>query len=331
MKILFLIGNGFDKNLGLPTSYFEFYDYYLNKRRDNLDENIIRLHNDIKSNKGNWSDLELALGKYLANVYDVNVANLLHKSLKFSLLEYLSNITKGISFNIGEKNKFIEDLISPEKYLLNSDENAIKEYKSLSQYNSLSIITFNYDYLLESIFQFEQLPLKMDKYNTLNRLVHIHGTLEDGMILGVDNEDQIGNVSLLTDSMIRNKYLKPSYCKICRDNRDIICRELILEADLFFLYGLSLGDTDKRWWQLIVDRLMNSNKKLVLFWFDNDLCFSSQEVAERYEEKQRIKRLFLRHSFLDDELIQDISDNIIVKFVSEVDNEFLKVKLEQSK
>ena len=28
MKILFLIGNGFDKNLGLPTSYLEFYDYY---------------------------------------------------------------------------------------------------------------------------------------------------------------------------------------------------------------------------------------------------------------------------------------------------------------
>ena len=28
MKILYIIGNGFDLNIGLKTSYTNFYDYY---------------------------------------------------------------------------------------------------------------------------------------------------------------------------------------------------------------------------------------------------------------------------------------------------------------
>ena len=30
MKVVYLIGNGFDLNLGLKTSYSDFYTYYLN-------------------------------------------------------------------------------------------------------------------------------------------------------------------------------------------------------------------------------------------------------------------------------------------------------------
>lgn len=333
MNILFLIGNGFDKNLGLPTSYLEFYDYYLNKNSyQYMDDNIVKLHNNIKGNKGNWSDLEFGLGRYLVNVHDVGIANLLHKNLKFNLLEFLTNVTEGYTCNKNERDKFIQDLLFPERYLLNSDRDIIRDYMSDSNsiVNYLNIITFNYDSILERIIQIDQKPVRLNNNNLLNKIVHIHGTLEEGMILGLDNEEQIGNVSLLADSLIRNKYLKPYYCKICRDNRDIICRDLIMGADLFFIFGLSIGDTDKRWWQLIIERLIVSNKKLVLFWFDKDLKFSNQEVAERYEEEQRIKNIFFRHAILDNEIKENISENIIVKIVSPEDNEFLKVKIERS-
>lgn len=33
MKITFLIGNGFDINLGLKTKYSEFLDYYLDSKK----------------------------------------------------------------------------------------------------------------------------------------------------------------------------------------------------------------------------------------------------------------------------------------------------------
>ena len=38
MQTVFLLGNGFDVNLGLKTRYAEFYDYYLNIRTEN--ENV---------------------------------------------------------------------------------------------------------------------------------------------------------------------------------------------------------------------------------------------------------------------------------------------------
>ena len=36
MNILYLIGNGFDLNLGLPTRYSDFLEYYFNRAPLNL-------------------------------------------------------------------------------------------------------------------------------------------------------------------------------------------------------------------------------------------------------------------------------------------------------
>ena len=67
MQTVFLIGNGFDVNLGLKTRYTEFYDYYLNIPTKN--ENVKKLKLHLKENKSDfWSDLEIGLGKYTANL-----------------------------------------------------------------------------------------------------------------------------------------------------------------------------------------------------------------------------------------------------------------------
>lgn len=65
MQTVFLIGNGFDVNLGLKTRYAELYDYYLNIRTEN--KNIKNLKQHLKENRSDlWSNLEIALGKYTA-------------------------------------------------------------------------------------------------------------------------------------------------------------------------------------------------------------------------------------------------------------------------
>ena len=43
MNITYLIGNGFDLNLGLRTRYTDFYDYYLNNTESDT-ENISKLN-----------------------------------------------------------------------------------------------------------------------------------------------------------------------------------------------------------------------------------------------------------------------------------------------
>lgn len=62
MRILLIVGNGFDLNLGLPTSYRHFYKYYL-EHTESRNEHVNKLKSIIKDDIENWSDLELKLGE----------------------------------------------------------------------------------------------------------------------------------------------------------------------------------------------------------------------------------------------------------------------------
>lgn len=56
MRITFMIGNGFDKNVGLNTGYDDFYK--------SLPENTLYgIFKSIKTDTALWSDMEEGLGK----------------------------------------------------------------------------------------------------------------------------------------------------------------------------------------------------------------------------------------------------------------------------
>ena len=60
-----MVGNGFDINLGLKTTYSEFIESYLKDDSSNEQitafKNIIR--DEIKENPATWADAEMAFGK----------------------------------------------------------------------------------------------------------------------------------------------------------------------------------------------------------------------------------------------------------------------------
>ena len=62
MKTLYIIGNGFDLNLGLKTSYKDFYQHYMSV--ESTTKSIADLKDSISMDYSSWSDLELALGQY---------------------------------------------------------------------------------------------------------------------------------------------------------------------------------------------------------------------------------------------------------------------------
>ena len=327
MNILFLLGNGFDKNLGLPTSYNEFYDYYLSDKvkPELLNDDVVELRREIGEHRPDWSDLELQMGRYLLKVNSEQAADSLHRSIKFSLIEYLNLVLKDFSCNDSQKKKFFADMISPEKYLLEEDKNVISNYKKRETYKYVNVISFNYDEILESIVGWNYAPVKLNDYYTLNSVIHVHGTLKEGMIIGVDNEEQFHNDTLINSSLLKNKYIKPNYCAIARDGRDRRCKALINEAHIFYMFGLSIGETDKRWCKYIAERLRVSDAKLVIFWFDRDNRFTSQDVVEKFEEEQRIKRLFLGHSDFDDVTFEKVQKQIYIKILTQQESGFLKI------
>lgn len=327
MNILFLLGNGFDKNLGFPTSYAEFYDYYLSDKLkpELLNDDVKKLRDDIDENRGDWSDLELQMGRYLSKVDDEQTADTIHRSLKFGLIEYLNSVLSGFSCNDEQRKKFVADLISPERYLLVEDRNAISEFKQRETYKYVNVISFNYDDIFESIVGFGSTPVTLNDKYRLNGVLHIHGTLKECLIIGLDNEEQFHNSKLLQSSKLRNKYIKSNYCKIARDGRDRRCKSLINDANIFYMFGLSIGETDKRWWEYIAERLRVSNAKLIIFWFDKDNRFTGQDVVEQFEEEQRIKNLFLSYTNFDETLKEVLLNQIYVKIFTQQEGGFLKI------
>ncbi len=86
MKVLFLIGNGFDCNIGLRTTYMDFYPYYIMQfPNDNLAKTI-------KNDYRRWSDLELGLGEYLKglSISDLDKFYDEKGNIESSLTEYLT-------------------------------------------------------------------------------------------------------------------------------------------------------------------------------------------------------------------------------------------------
>ena len=96
MNILYLIGNGFDLNLGLKTSYKDFLNYYKALKMDHQKDSILRFISYIEDKKllgdPNWSDIEIQMGQYTETFMtpdSVDVAKDFHDDLVFALSEYI--------------------------------------------------------------------------------------------------------------------------------------------------------------------------------------------------------------------------------------------------
>ena len=148
MNIVHIIGNGFDLNLDLKTSYKDFYDYYIKINSKN--EIIELLKREIKSNSENWSDLELALGKFTSKIKTVDEFEVIRRDIILNLSNYLKVIEDSFDFKkviIGELLMFLG---APNRKLRNGDK-----------------IKFEHEYLS---FRFKKSPnkhtrdKKMDKF-----------------------------------------------------------------------------------------------------------------------------------------------------------------------
>ena len=98
MKIIIILGNGFDISFGLKTKYTDFYYDFLMKNQDHynifMGENQA-IHRElvtmIKDNKdvSYWSDLELLIGRSLELFSSIDTLQKEKAYLEQSLNEYL--------------------------------------------------------------------------------------------------------------------------------------------------------------------------------------------------------------------------------------------------
>ena len=263
MNILYIIGNGLDIAHHLKTSYQEFFQHYLAIQTKDVD--IASMKTDIEKNRyKTWSDLEIGLGLYSGKCSSKEVFLKCLADLKTNLKRYLEGELEKIKLYDKTSLKRLyelDDLFEPEP--LERYRAFLSDYPNES--NDIDIITLNYTPTLEAITGFEGTPVRLNAMDELNSILHVHGTLDNMMTMGVNDASQIANASLSSDIDVIEEFIKPEYNDACMNNKNNACKALIEEADIIVIYGSSVGPSDDIWWKLIGKRLVANDYPLLVY------------------------------------------------------------------
>lgn len=344
MKITFLLGNGFDLQCGLKTSYTDFYEYifenkYGIKLTQQEDETALsRIDNIIYSEIyksrdriDTWADLELQLGKLTNKISndsngDRQFSNRFlddFESLRTDLNDYLKKVqiqeeTK-ITDDFSDKllltmDKFFEGLLEKEydelKKMLNENIHSTFEY---------SVVSFNYTNTLKKIFNHCRKTEKVNgfvsssyyqKFNS--NIINVHGVIDRFLTLGVNDETQLATDLFDEEDLV--DLLKPNSLEDTREYRRRDAENYIKNSDIVVIFGMSMGVTDIYWWEKVATVIINDkNKKLIIHSYEENPSFlSSREVRLRRKKKEDEFISRLTNLDLSDETISQLRNQMYI-------------------
>lgn len=315
MNITFVLGNGFDIQLGLQSRYSDFLQEYVKIIPDDND-NIKEFKNYLsqKTTQELWSDAEKAMGAYLGQYSDATIEVYNERVLDFesSMVKYLKRQQERCSFSDSNQiaTRFKNFLFKTFGDALTYRKKDLDVNRNTS--NSYHFISFNYTNLLEGIRKCcitENTTIRKRNFqgstytDTWGSIIHVHGMLDDQIIMGVNDESQLdlsGGITLT--EALRWELIKPTLNHDSGNDFDLPARKTISNSDIIAIYGVSYGDTDKLWWKEIANWLKkNSQHKLVAFMRDKPGQFDPvlPWTGLDYEKKKRreiLKKLHIEES-----------------------------------
>lgn len=319
MNILFFIGNGFDINIGMNTRYSDFYNYYQKVKSQN--HTVRKVKSNISSNIENWSDLELALGSYTTNLKGLNDFDEMFEDIGLELSKFLQAEEKKIDYSTLDSKKAQIYLTYPERYLLPADKIKVQNFKnkwSSSNWN-INIVTFNYTKSLEKIIGYKKNIQFNTRTNitTLKSIEHIHGYTDDRMVMGVNDVSQIKNKAFHKKQEILEALIKSNCNQVQKHTIDDLCKSQISSANLICIFGSSIGESDKMWWELIGERLKN-DCRLIIFERCQEVDPRIRYRLARFEREVRNK--FLSKTNLTESEKSKINEKIDIGLNSDIFN-----------
>lgn len=314
MNTVFFIGNGFDINLGMETRYSDFYRYY--KDIESSSDIIKKLKEEIAEGIVNWSDLELAFGKYTIHLKDLEEFDEVYEDIVNNLAEYLVLVEEKTDLKAAKVEDFLKDLILPENYLADEDIQELRTYRSnwsTSEWH-VNIITLNYTKSIERLMNGinKSSPIGTSTYGHnvyYKNIEHIHGFTNNRLVLGLNDISQIDNVNFHEKEEIVEGLIKVKCNQVQRHNIDKKCERLIEGADIICIFGSSIGDTDNHWWQLIGSQLRRHCRIIIFSRGENIKERFAQKAAR---SKRSIISLFLNKTNLSHDEIDQFKRNIYV-------------------
>lgn len=330
MNITFLLGNGFDIGLDMPTRYEDFYKEYCKivTGDDGDTENIIEFKNMLlgRNEKGknkiiDWADFEKAFGEHSSDLKIDRKADYLARFEDFTekfnaYLELVESCTD--CSNIAEIGKIMDNAVKMYKHIRKADEDALDARRSkFSNERIYNFVCFNYTKTLDLCINALRETLKKDNSRNIGSIVHIHGFVEDNMILGVNDPSQITDPELSSDEDVIRELVKPNQNENSRTGYENAFKTVINKSNLICVYGMSLGETDKKWWDIISTWLCKSNDNVLV------ILKHEKEYSPRFPHRQDriirpIRERFLSFSSLSKEEKQKILEQIFIGINNDV-------------
>lgn len=320
MNITFLIGNGFDINTGLKTRYCDFYKYYLSQGHNDI------LSHAISNDYENWADLECSLGSFLKNVDQSDIDDFLDSKarLENDLAVYLTSEAERLSVSKEKSsvlaNHFFNSIVKfYSDFCVRDREDYLAWQRTVNAIIKYHFVTFNYTNSLEWIIENgrdKAFPgnhtYSSSKYqDELGEIIHIHGTLSGNLILGLNDVKQIDNPSLQGKIELTEYIVKPTLNNMLGTRLNEKAQKIISDSGYVCIYGMSLGDTDRLWWEFLLNWLKSqSTHRLVLFVHDD--ISSNISGQQRLRQINKWKKTFFNKANASEELIERIRNQIIV-------------------
>ena len=330
MNVSFIFGNGFDINLGMKTSYVDFYNWYI-KNKDEYFARVIK--NDMKSGINIWADLELELGVFTERLDSKSIEVYLDEkvNLEVSLGEYLSEQCEAFKKDYALLGKGFREAVAG--FYTHMDEKARSEFKNYIanvhgaiEYN---FITLNYTDTLQKVYNESLKVLKPELVHVTNtgricrdkfsEPLYLHGRIDDndGIILGVGSETQIANdkfriMNGCAEYLIKQSVNEKSGARLIQK-----AKQIIDGSQYICVFGASIGATDVMLWEYIGKWIMgNKDRRLILFMRDAHIKKGSRQHL--VQKKDEYKKLFIERSNIPTEQVDICKSRIVVCLNSKV-------------
>lgn len=318
INITFMIGNGFDRQQGLKTSYKSFYEWNSNKdNHPDYNENNM-IYKSIVRDVEKWSDFESALGEFTKNeLVKINnkeqffidldeVIDDLINYLQFEELNFVQDETKLKTATTNTLASFYKELAPKERDRI---ESLLKEYDS----SLFNVICFNYTNIVErfvvsgvgsSYNLFEQ------RYaSKILRPLYVHGTHDYHAVIGVDNASQLNEGFFTADDIA--ELTKFSIIEESRDTRLDDAKRLIENSNIIVIFGMSLGETDASWWRLVGEWLATAEDRyLIIHSFERN--YSTRLTRQVKRVRKKVEDRFLNYVEVDEETKNRLREQIFI-------------------
>ena len=252
--------------IGLKTGYKDFYDVYCQSKSSDS-EILQHFKSDILKEPETWADFESAFGEYAYHFKDAE-----------DYMQLFEDFIRQFSLYLENEESAFDD--SKTEEMLRGMKKALSSYYDIrpadkdtvvslieSYRKTFNFISFNYTCCLDKcIDAVKSTPNSLASISgEIGELVHVHGYTDKDLIMGVNDASQIENEAFSQDETVLNELVKPRQNEIIKMNYDYRATQIINRSQIICVYGMSIGETDQKWWKLIMQWLQRDiNNHLIV-------------------------------------------------------------------